>query len=165
MVDLEECGFIEKYVPFHLEAESRTTRYAVADPFLRFYGRFIKPKNKQIAEGKFIKSPLFALPGSQYRQWLGYSFESWCRRNSHLVAQALGFSDVNYRSGSYFQRGTSADPGYQIDLVFSRDDRVITVCEIKDGETLAAKKLSAEFDNKLKFLPVPKRATVQRVLI
>lgn len=44
----------------------------------------------------------------------------------------LGFSAVNYRSVAFFNKAANNDqPGYQIDLIFDRDDHVMTFYEIK----------------------------------
>jgi hypothetical protein len=52
--------------------------------------------------------------------------------SSAFIAERLGFSAVNFRSGSYFSRvATSLNRNYQLDLVFQRADKVHTVCEIK----------------------------------
>ena len=54
--DLESLGFINKYTSLFSKTEnSRLTRYCICDEYLHFYFKFIKPKMKEINNGKYIK--------------------------------------------------------------------------------------------------------------
>ncbi|MBI4585719.1 MAG: hypothetical protein HY717_17035 [Planctomycetes bacterium] len=163
MKDLDLCNFIEAVLPYDREEGSKLVRYQVADPYLHFYFRFIQPKRQAIANGSFEQSPEKALPLQEYHQWLGYAFERWCRREHVRIAQILGFSGVQYRSGAYFARG--ADPGFQFDLVFERADRVITVCEIKFTTQPIGSSAVQGFERALSRLKLTPTQSVHRVLI
>ena len=165
LIDLEECGFIDRYVPFNLSEGTKTARYAIADPFIRFYNKFIRPVAKRIKEGDFQKQPSAALNSAKFTQWLGLSFEAWCRRHTNLIARQLGFSDVEYHSGSYFERGQKLQQGFQLDLVFQRADRVLSVCEIKYTDEAPGTAVAANFQKRIELLPNKKKFTIQRVLI
>lgn len=103
---------------------------------------------------------------TQYQQWLGYSFERFCRKYQHQIAILLGFNGIKYRAGSFFSRATQKNnPGFQIDLLFDRDDKVITICEIKYSKNKISAKVIDEFANKLELFPNLKNKTIQRVLI
>jgi uncharacterized protein len=65
------------------------------------------------------------------------------------VANVLRFSAVNYRAGSWFRRGTAARPGAQVDLMFIREDRMITLCEIKYSNHFAERKLVESMERKI----------------
>lgn len=164
--DLEWCGFINKYVPYQVHENSKLARYCISDPYLQFYFKFIEPKKKQIHVGRFQENPRSGIVYETYLKWLGYAFERFCRRNDFLLAKILGFSAVNYRSGAFFNRGTiQVDPGYQIGLVFDRDDQVLSICEIRYSVNPVNSKVINEFANKLEYFPNPKKKTIHKVLI
>ncbi len=164
--DLEICGFIERYTPYDKPENSLLTRYCIADAYLQYYFKFIKPIAKQIENGNFVKNPSQALNMTQYQQWLGYAFERFCRKYHRQIAILLGFSGVKYRVGSYFSRQTQKkSPGYQIDLLFDRDDKVITICEIKYSQNRINSNVINEFSDKLTLFSNDKNKTIQRILI
>ncbi len=166
LLDLEECGFIDSYVPYYLSERSRLVRYCITDAYLHFYFRFIEPQKKEIVQGNFRSNPQRALNMHSYQQWLGYAFERFCRKYHRQVATLLGFQDVQYRSGAYFSRlAIENEPGFQIDLLFDRDDKVLTICEIKHTQSPVSSKVIDEFEKKLQALPNLRKKTIQKVLI
>ena len=166
LADLEICGFIDKYAPYNTANNSKLVRYAIKDAYLQFYYKFIEPKAKQIASGRYNDNPRSALSDNDYTQWLGYAFERFCRQNSHKIAKLLGFSAVNYTDGAFFNRETNkAAPGFQIDLLFDRADQVITICEIKYSINKLSVKVIKEFEQKLERFPNKANKSIQKVLI
>ncbi len=166
LVDLEQCGFIEKYTPYQAHSESTLTRYCIADAYLQFYYKFIRPIRKEIEQGDFIDQPTAAIKSDSFYKWLGFSFERLCRRKHRIIAKILGFSAVHYRSGVYFDRNTNKESsGYQIDLVFDRDDKVMTVCEVRYLQAPVGVSVIQEFERKLALLPNAKNKTLHKVLI
>ncbi len=168
--ELETCGFIERYTPFYAESRSLIARYAMADPYLYFYYKFIASKLKKIENGDFKTNPAAALETGAFHKWLGFSFERFCRKNHLLIATLLGFSGVAYRAGAFFHRSTSKEyPGFQIDLVFDRADHVLTVCEMKYHQAPVDARIIAEMEQKIDLLKRSYRraatATISRVLI
>ncbi len=166
LLDLEVCGFIDCYAPYHLSSGSRLVRYCITDAYMQFYFRFIQPQAKGIEQGDFRRTPLEALNMKAFQQWLGYAFERFCRKHHRQIAALLSFRGVKYRSGAYFSRKTAEEePGFQIDLLFDRDDKVMTICEIKYSQTPVSSKVIDEFEKKLESLPNQDKKTIQRVLI
>jgi AAA+ ATPase superfamily predicted ATPase len=164
--DLEVCGFIQKYTPFNLASNSLLARYCITDAYLQFYFKFIHPLEKYINNGDYDLNPLQAINMATYQKWLGFSFERFCRKYHRVFAKILGFSGVKYQVGTFFSRKTNADsPGFQIDLIFDREDHVVTLCEIKYTQTNISSKVIDEFDKKLELFPNEKNKTIQRVLI
>jgi hypothetical protein len=164
--DLEMSGFIEKYVPYQAEEVSTLARYCIRDAYLMFYFKFIRPLEKNIRDGVFAQNPLSGLNMESYQKWMGYSFERFIRRNHFLIAKILGFSGVRYRSGVFYNRGTQTEnAGYQIDLIFDRDDNVITVCEVRFYSDAVDTSVISELEAKLKLHPNPKNHTIQKILI
>ncbi len=164
MQDLQLCGFIEKLTPYNLGERSTLNRYAVADNYLQFYFKFILPLKGKIDKNEFHRNPVRALNLDSYRKWLGFAFERWCRQNSHIIAEVLGFSAVEYQAGPYFTRN-HPEINSQIDLLFDRKDRTLTICEIKYQQAPVSKSVVAEFERKIESLNIKKRKTIQKVLI
>jgi AAA+ ATPase superfamily predicted ATPase len=166
LTDLELCGFIQHYTPFNMSDKAKLARYAIRDKYLQFYYKFVHPKRGDIAQGSFNRAPAEALSNNAWFTWLGYAFERYCRANHRKLAAVLGFSAVSYTSGVFYSRATDReDPGYQLDLVFKRNDRVLTLCEIKYLRGPAPRSTADEFERKLMRFPGWERQSIHKVLI
>lgn len=166
LTDLEICGFIKRYTPYNLNSSSRLARYSISDQYLQFYFKFIQPIADDIDEGNFNQNPMSAVNTASLGKWLGFAFERMCRNKHRLIAKILGFESVRYRSGTFFNRATDQQqPGYQLDLLFERDDRVITVCEVKYLQSKVTAKVIEEFEQKLALFPNSKINSIHKVLI
>jgi hypothetical protein len=164
--DLELCGFIERYVPYNAKPGGRLVRYAISDYYLQYYSRFIQPVLEEIRNGDYEDDPTEGLNLADLRRWQGYAFERFCRKNHRQIARALGFSAVKYSHGPFFNRSTDrADPGYQIDLVFDRADKTLTLCEIKFSEAPASVPVGREFQTKLQLFDPDHIRRIESVLI
>ncbi len=164
--DLEICGFIRRYTPFDKASTSLLARYEISDPYLQFYHRLIEPRLSDIRQGRYQKNPASAFNVRRMEQWLGYSLERHCRNNAHVVAERLGFGDVDYQSGAFFSRySTKTDRGFQIDLAFKRADRVMTLCEIKDNANPLSISDARRVVESLSRFPAPSGFSIQRVLV
>ena len=164
LADLETAGFIERYAPIHKPDSPKINRYRIADPYLVFYFRFIAPVLGRIRQSKGRPSLTKYVPDNRFDVWRGQAFEYLCYRHSQLIAEKLGFGAVSYRCGPWFQRG-EAGHGAQIDLVFQRADRVITLCEIKFQSASIGKSVIEEVEQRRAAFPNPKRHTIETVLI
>ena len=164
--DLELCGFICKYTPFNLKEGSLLSRYMIADNYLQFYFKFIKPLEKRIENGDFNKRPTEALNVETFNKWLGFAFERFCRKYQRVIAGILGFSGIEYQFGAYFSRSTNKETlGFQIDLIFDRKDNVYTICEIKYQTSKVGTKIIQQMEQKLSLFQGKKNRTIQKVLI
>lgn len=168
--ELSSCGFVDTYAPLQRPVGTILHRYAVADRYLRFYYRFIHPIRKDIDRGDFEKDPQKPLSLDHFHEWLGLSFEYFCRDNHRLIAHILGFGGVQYKSGAFFVRGSSPDRrGFQVDLMYDRAEGVITLCEIKHTEAPADLSLADDVNRKwiraISFLPALAKKSRQNVLI
>jgi AAA+ ATPase superfamily predicted ATPase len=164
--DLMLCGFIEKYTPYNLGDESYLSRFCISDNYLQFYYKFIKPIYTNIQKGSYIENPVLAIKSDVYQKWLGYAFERFCRNRHRLIAKIMGFHGITYYSGAYFTRGgQKAEPGFQFDLVFDRDDKVITLCEMRYTQTKVGISVIEEFERKLSLFVNKKNKTLQKVLV
>ncbi len=161
--ELELAGFIERYVPVGRPLDSRINRYRLSDPYLLFYFKFIRPVRKQIKAGQDLPASRF-LPEKKLFPWRGIAFERLCLAHADLIAAKLGFSAVSYEAGSWFARADSS-LGAQIDLMFIRADRVITLCEIKYRNGKIGKGAIAEVQTKVTTYPNRAGMSIEPVLI
>lgn len=164
--DIELCGFIEKYAPYNLNDESSLSRYCISDRYLQWYYKFIKPNESGIQNGTFQKNPIHAIKMDAYQKWLGFAFERFCRQQHRLIAKILGFQGIHYRAGAFYNKKTQKnEPGFQFDLVFDRDDRVITLCEMRYSQAKIGTTVIEEFEKKIDLFPNQKKKTLQKVLV
>ena len=124
--ELEQCGFIKKYLPFG--KKKKGSLYQLIDQYSLFYLKFVKD-SKAVGEGVWMTK--FDQP--TYRTWSGYAFENICLYHIKNIKKHLGISSVYTEVSSW--RSQQAQKGAQIDLVLDRRDRVINLCEIKFSES------------------------------
>ena len=122
LLELEQCGFIRKYAP-----PGRVTRdsvYQLIDNFTLFHFKFLDGRNTTADEWSHVS-------GSQTgRIWCGLAFERVCLQHVDQIKSALGIADVRTEAFGW-QTSDAETGGAQVDLVLSRDDRVINLCEMK----------------------------------
>lgn len=140
--DLENCGFIRKYIPFG--CKSRNAYYQLIDNYTLFYHKFIKDKSYDENYWKNISN------SPSVRAWSGLAFEKVCLEHVLQIKDALGISGVYTETNSW---SCAADPekglfGSQIDLLIVRKDQIINICEMKYSESEYAP--DAEFDKSMR---------------
>ncbi len=160
--ELELAGFIESYVPVDKPNAKRMTRWRLADPYLRFYFKFIEPNKRAISRSTREMGYEQFVSGQKYAIWRGLAFEHLCRYHHEEIANVLGFGSVRYNSGVWFNRGKN---GAQVDLLFQRADSVITLCELKFQEKPIGTQVIKEVEKKIEVLPNPNGWTIERVLL
>jgi hypothetical protein len=162
--NLAMADFVAKYGPVDKPLAGRDARYRISDPYLDFYFRFIDPHLSAIRQPGHADIVRVCLPDQRYYPWRGQAFERLCYEHRHLIADRLGFAAVAYNAGPWYKRG---EVGFQMDLVYLRTDRVITVCEMKfqnPGEPVG-KSVIAEMQRKVARLPNPSGHAIEPVLI
>ncbi|MEO7312529.1 MAG: ATP-binding protein [Chitinophagaceae bacterium] len=142
LTEMEENGFIRKYVPF--EKKMRTSLYQLTDHYTLFYLRFIKTTG-YFDENKWLNM----LDKPTYRAWSGYAFEQVCLYHVQQLKHALGIAAVDINVSSW--RSKTIENGAQVDLVIDRRDQVINLCEMKFSINpfLIDKKYDAVLRNKM----------------
>ncbi len=140
--ELEESGFIRRYLPFG--KKSRNSLYQLSDFFSLFNNKFMKgrtsfDKNYWM---KMIDSP-------KHRAWSGYAFEQVCLAHVPQIKEALGISGVQTDASSW--KSVTRNDGAQIDLVINRRDGIINLCEMKFsiGQFVIDKKYDGILRNKM----------------
>jgi len=163
--DLELAGFIKSHVPIDKQQTSKIKKYILTDPYLRFYLTMIQPSIRQMGTEK---ADLFLqiTQTPQFFSFLGQAFELFCQNNSFLISKILGFQGINYTAGPYFRKDLKSS-GTQIDLLFDRQDNVVTLCEIKYSRNPIGKEVISEVEKKVEILSsvFSKKKTIQKVLI
>ena len=127
--ELEECGFIQKHLPF--EKMKKESVFQLIDNFTLFYFQMMTSKKD---DEHFYQNNL---QSGSYHAYLGLSFESVCLEQIKQIKQALGISGVLSKEYSWIclpnpEKGVK---GHQIDLLIDRADRVINMCEMKYSMT------------------------------
>lgn len=124
--ELEQCGFIRRYLPFSTQKSLRKNGvlYQLMDFYTLFYFKFVR--NNQYQDEHYWTSSLNS-PG--YRTWSGLSFEMLCLAHLPQIKNALGISGIQANACSW--RSMSGENGAQIDLLIDRKDDTINICEMK----------------------------------
>ncbi len=123
--NLETCDFIRKFYTTGRDGKLKTTScyYQLTDFYTIFYFTF---KDKASA-GKNFFSQNYGKP--IINTWLGLAFERVVTTHIRQIKAALGISEIYTEYFSW--RSKNEDKNVQIDLVISRADKVINICEIK----------------------------------
>lgn len=151
---LMELGYVRRRHPLHGgPVTARETRYAVADPLLRFWFRFVYPNLSRIP----VLGPERAVrelvrPG--WEAFCGEAFERLCR-------EALPLLHGEEKVAATAAIGEFWAKDVQIDVVALRDDRCLELGECKWGGVRSAPALRAELAAKVPAFPNRKAATVR----
>lgn len=131
---LVKLGLIRREVPAterHPE-RSRKSRYQVADPYLRFYYRFLEPQLANVARGAY--KAVWQTIERHWRAFVGtHTFEELCREWVYVAAEKGRLSFLPQRVGSHWS------PTEQIDVVAVNWDEAIVLygeCKWKHNSPL-----------------------------
>lgn len=116
---LMASDFIIKYYPFGYP--KRESYYKLVDPFCLFYLNFCESR----AENEHYFSQNIST--NELNSWAGFAFENVCFNHIEQIKYALEILGVSTSASAYFNK----EDGYQIDLILTRKDNIINVCEIK----------------------------------
>jgi AAA+ ATPase superfamily predicted ATPase len=159
--NLEQAEIIRSFIPFGKGFKSKFKKYVLFDEFLHFYFKYMEPNQRVLAEGESDR--LFeTLTGESFDMWMGFAFERFCLRHSGLLARRMGFRDDVLLATPHFGKG---DQKFQVDLLYQRIDRIITVCEIKHRNKPITRDIIPEMDRKCELLDIPAGYTIERALI
>jgi len=136
--ELEQCGFIEKYTDF--TRRKNGAYFRLTDPFTLFWLKYVADNNTK--DNYYWTN---RIDDGARRAWSGYAFEQLCLCHIAQIKQKLGISGISTEVFSW--RSKESHPGAQIDLLISRNDGVINLCEMK--YTLHPETISARDDQNL----------------
>jgi hypothetical protein len=143
--ELESCGFIRKYYAFGMKKKNAV--YQLIDCFTLFHFKFLKnPPTDEHFWTNQINTPMI-------NTWLGLAFERVCFEHISQIKAKLGISGVLTEVNSWYCKA-DADKGVfgsQIDLLITRKDQVINLCEIKysGSEYAITEKVAQSIRNKI----------------
>ena len=120
--NLTISGFIRYYARF--PGNIRNGLYQLIDNFSLFHQTFIEGNTGQ---NEHFWSDLHETP--RLVAWRGYAFEQLCFKHIDQIKWALGIAGI--AADIYSWKSKSSDPGAQIDLIISRADRIVNICEMK----------------------------------
>ncbi|MCQ2053566.1 MAG: AAA family ATPase, partial [archaeon] len=116
--------FVERYVPFGDSV--RNARYRLIDQFCIFSQHFVNNR-KSIDENLWSHGQV----SQSITSWRGFAFEEVCLRHIKQIKRALGIEGVASSQSAWTMRGDEDNDGTQIDLIISRKDDVVNLCEMK----------------------------------
>ena len=120
--DLELSGFVRSYRPF--DKRKKGTVYQLIDNFTFFYFRFMRnPENSR--DGFWLSS----VDTGERHNWEELAFERVCLWHERQIKDALRIGGVRTNTASWKSEKRSG--GAQVDLVISRKDGVVNLCEMK----------------------------------
>ncbi len=129
--ELESSGFVQGFIPYGRKRRDRF--YRVVDEYALFYLKWVEPLKDsgfKVDEMGYWKN-MFHKPAAL--AWSGYAFENICLKHIYQISKSLGIDSIPSHIGNwrYVPKKGSKEEGAQIDLLFDRDDGVVTLCEIK----------------------------------
>ena len=122
--NLIACDFIRKYNAFG--KSERDAVFQLTALAILFFKRFVEKYN---AKDEHHWTNTIDLPA--HRAWTGIAFEQVCLTHVAQIKQALGIAGIQTEVSAWRFSGDESTPGCQIDLLISRRDRVINLCEMK----------------------------------
>ncbi len=162
--ELEMADFIEKFSPITKPSSSKILRFRISDPYMSFYFRFIQPSLAKIQRARRPLSLNAVLSEQRYSIWRGLAFEHLCHLHADRIAEEAGFGGIRYDSGAWFRRKDQLT-GAQIDLLFRRADRVITVCEMKFTDQKIGKEVIRQVEKKIELLQTFSAESIEKILV
>lgn len=159
--NLERAEIIKSFIPFDRGLKTKIKKYTLFDEYLIFYFKYIEPNLRTINESSSRK--IFeTLTQESFDSWLGFAFERFCIKHSGMLAGIMGFEEEVLLASPYFGKD---DHRFQIDLMYKRADKVITVCEIKYHKSKIGTKIIPEMERKCSLFAPPRGYSLERALI
>ena len=124
--NLERCDFITRLSQYG--NKTRNSLFRLTDFFTLFYYKFIEPNNTK--DERWWSNNIDSRSVSA---WMGLGFELVCLSHHKQIKIALGIAGVGTSVSTWRSKADSENgiPGFQIDLIIERADRIIHLCEMK----------------------------------
>jgi AAA+ ATPase superfamily predicted ATPase len=150
---LVELGYVQRRFPLTGAPPAvRQVRYALEDPLLRFWFRFVYPNLSLIARfGPAQAVRDLVVP--EMESYFGHGFERLCREALPALYAREGVR-AGFEVGEYWDKDT------QIDVVGLRQDRWTDLGECKWGHVGSVTALRAELRDRVPRYPNPRQATL-----
>ena len=138
--NLERCDFVVSYAQYG--NKTKQTLYRLCDFYTLFYFRYVKDNRS-----KDEQYWLHHFQDRSVESWEGFTFEEVCLRHLPQIKRGLGISGMATEASSwrFVPKKDDKRKGAQVDLVISRADKMIHLCEMKfSAKTYAIQKDYAE---------------------
>ena len=119
---LAESDFILRYMPYR---HSKVEHYKLIDNFCLFWLKYVEPN---LTDVDFMTDNITS---DIMRSWRGVAFEEACWQHITQIKRALEIGGVKSSLSAWSVRGDDEQDGVQIDLLISRADNVVNLCEMK----------------------------------
>lgn len=151
---LMELGYVARIYPLTTRRPRKhEVRYALQDPLLRFWFRFVEPNLTFIQQlGPHAAMTERVKPG--LAAYFGSCFERLCREALPPLLEDQGIRTA-VDVGQYWA------PDVQVDVVGLRDDRVIELGECKWGTVRSPRALERELADRIQRYPNPSNQTIR----
>lgn len=120
---LTESDFILRYVPYG-QAGS-VEHYKLLDTFCLFWLKYVEPNTLDV---NFMTDNITS---DVMRSWRGVAFEEVCWQHIMQIKRALEIGGVKASVSAWNVKGDEEKEGVQIDLLITRADHVVNLCEMK----------------------------------
>ena len=120
---LVESDFIMAYTPWGVS--EKITHYKLVDNFSLFWLKYVETN---------VDDPTYMNDNATsdiMRAWRGNAFEEVCWQHIGQIKRALEIGGVKSSISAWSVKGDSTHEGAQIDLLISRQDNVVNLCEMK----------------------------------
>ena len=152
---LANLGYVRRRYPLvEGRQKVRQVRFAIDDPLLGFWFRFVFPNTSYLRGGGVGRAFADRVRPS-LDAWYGHCFERLCREALPFIYAAEGVSS-GFEVGEYW----SADA--QVDVVGLREDHWTDLGECKWGAARSPARLEAELERKAALYPNRRGATLGR---
>lgn len=150
---LRALGYITRRFPLTGEKPNpRQVRYALQDPLLRFWFRFVFP-NLSFIQQMGPRRSMSERIRPELEAYFGLCFERLCRQALPVIYDREGVSTA-------FEVGEYWDKAVQIDVVGVRNDHWTDLGECKWGTVRSYKKFLEDLEKKVRAYPNKRGATI-----
>ena len=150
---LRALGYITRRFPLTGEKPNpRQVRYALQDPLLRFWFRFVFP-NLSFIQQMGPRRSMSERIRPELDAYFGLCFERLCRQALPVIYDREGVSTA-------FEVGEYWDKAVQIDVVGVRNDHWTDLGECKWGTVRSYKKFLGDLEKKVRAYPNKRGATI-----
>ncbi len=131
LTNLEECDFITKLTQYGKKKKNNI--YLLTDFYTLFYYRFIEFNNTKNEHWWSENTDSHSVSA-----WAGLSFEIVGLLHHRQIKAALGIAGVSTSVSTWKSKADAKNeiPGFQIDMIIERADRIIHLCEMKFSRDL-----------------------------
>jgi hypothetical protein len=144
----------------YINTSNKYSKYKISDEFINFYIHFILPNKRIIESGNgsnLIQNKIL----KQLPIWLGFAMENYVINNAIYFAEKMKFAKYVESFGSLYDKTNSV----QVDLVYLRSDKTISVCEVKYKFEVISTEIIPEYEKKLNKLSFKPNYSINKVLI